>query len=119
MQPRKRTQAQRARDAQGAVVASFTIGASCTPATAQPTLPAVVEGRIQSRGTDGPFVEWSGARAPAIARVLWMERTPDWSRCVGLRVALAFEGGDPSRPLVLGLLEAPPPEAFRPAASAA
>lgn len=73
-------------------------------------LPNILEGRVQSSSTNGPFVEWSGSPAPTLARVLWMQCAPDWSRCIGLRVALAFEGGQESRPVIVGLFDAPPPD---------
>lgn len=117
MQPRKRTPNPSAARG-GPVVASFTVGESGSVGSARaPVLPAILEGRIQSSGASGPFVEWSGSPAPTMARVLWMERSPEWSKCIGLRVALAFEGGNESRPVVVGLLEAPPDGALAPVSS--
>jgi len=112
MRPKKHPHLKSAPAAHGSpIVASFSI--PC-PATSFPPqhLPSIIEGRIQSSTLSGPFVEWSGSSAPTMARVLWMERMPDWSRCTGLRVALAFEGGQESRPVVVGLFEAPPPNAL-------
>lgn len=110
MQPKKRTHIPSARATRGGpVVASFTVGESGTSPKRHPqALPCVIEGRIQSSSSSGPFVEWSGSPAPTLARVLWMERTPDWSKCIGLRVVLAFEGAQQTRPIVVGFLEAPP-----------
>ena len=108
MQPSKR--ARPAAQSPHSIVASHTVGESGLRNAA--ALPAVLEGRIQSAGAVGPFVVWNGAAAPVMARVLWMERAPDWSKCIDLRVALVFEGGDAARPVVVGLLDAPPPEAL-------
>lgn len=112
MQPRKRTHPPSTPSTRGPVVASFTVSESGSiPRAPAQNLPSVLEGRVQSSASTGPFVEWSGSPAPTLARVLWLERTPDWSKCIGLRVALVFEGGEESRPIVVGLLEAPPIEA--------
>jgi hypothetical protein len=40
-----------------------------------------------------------------------MDPPPNWESCVGLRVVVAFEDGDESRPMIMGLLD-PPPEAL-------
>ncbi len=71
-------------------------------------LPGVLVGEVVGVDDDGlPLVstEMHGARA---ADVVWMPDAPNWSRCVGLRVVLAHVGGDEQRPVVLGLLDAPP-----------
>jgi len=115
MQPSKRRQVPSSpAERPSKIVASYTLGPSgAVPSNPPRQLPAVVEGRVQSVASSGPFVEWSGSSAPTVARVLWMERVPDWSRCIGLRVALAFEDGDERRPIVVGLLESPPIEALQ------
>lgn len=46
------------------------------------------------------------------AFVLWSAVQIDWSRCVGLRCAVAPLGADQNALLLLGLLEAPPPSAL-------
>lgn len=70
--------------------------------------PAVHVGEIAGAAPGGePLVFVAGGR-PIAARTVWMPVAPDWSRCVGLRVALGFVGGDPEQPIVLGLLDAPP-----------
>lgn len=43
------------------------------------------------------------------AQVVWITDAPDWSRCVGLRVVVAHEDGHEERPIILGLLDPPPP----------
>lgn len=55
------------------------------------------------------LVRWGPEPGAArVARVIWMERAPDWSLCRGLRVVLGFEDGNPTKPIVLGLLDRPP-----------
>jgi hypothetical protein len=60
---------------------------------------------VDERGV--PIVSTGAAEAPA-AYVVWMPEPPRWADCVGLRVAVAMVDGDESRPVVLGLLDAPP-----------
>ncbi len=71
-------------------------------------LPGVLVGEVVGVDDHGlPLVstEVHGARA---ADVVWMPDAPNWSKCVGLRVVLGHVGGDEQRPVVLGLLDAPP-----------
>ncbi len=71
-------------------------------------LPGVLVGEVVGVDDHGlPLVstEMHGARA---ADVVWMPDAPNWSKCVGLRVVLGHVGGDEQRPVVLGLLDAPP-----------
>ena len=71
-------------------------------------LPGVLVGEVVGADHQGlPLVstEMHGARA---AEVVWMPDAPNWSKCVGLRVVLGHLGGDEQRPIVLGLLDAPP-----------
>lgn len=71
-------------------------------------LPGVLVGEVvgvDDRGAPLVSTEMHGARA---ADVVWMQDAPTWSKCVGLRVVLGHLGGDEQRPVVLGLLDAPP-----------
>ena len=71
-------------------------------------LPGVLLGEVVGVDDHGlPLVstEVHGARA---ADVVWMPDAPNWSKCVGLRVVLGYVGGHEQRPVVLGLLDAPP-----------
>ena len=71
-------------------------------------LPGVLVGEVVGANDQGvPLVstEMHGVRA---AVVVWMPDAPNWSKCVGLRVVLGHVGGDEQRPIVLGLLDAPP-----------
>jgi hypothetical protein len=71
-------------------------------------LPGVLLGTVTGVDERGlPIVSTGAAEAPA-AYVVWMPDPPEWSDCVGLRVVLALVDGDESRPVVLGLLDAPP-----------
>ena len=72
-------------------------------------LAGLVIGVLEGATSDGrPLVRWAGTeRDPLVASVVWMEYSPDWSLCRGLRVVLGFEGGDESRPMLLGLLDPP------------
>lgn len=76
----------------------------------EPAAAAVVTGRVTGGDADGrPCVTWPDGPADGVpANAVWMERPPRWADCKGLRVALGFEDGDRSRPVVLGLLEPPP-----------
>lgn len=72
-----------------------------------------VTGTVTGAGPDGaPLVRWREDGRPRAARCVWLATAPDWAACRGLRVALAFEAGDEERPLVLGLLDAPPAAAL-------
>ncbi len=71
-------------------------------------LPGVLVGEVVGANDQGaPLVstEMHGVRA---AVVVWMPDAPNWSKCVGLRVVLGHVGGNEQRPIVLGLLDAPP-----------
>ncbi len=71
-------------------------------------LPGVLVGEVVGVDDLGlPLVstEMHGTRA---ADVVWMPDAPNWSKCVGLRVVLGHLCGDEQRPVVLGLLDAPP-----------
>ena len=68
---------------------------------------AVIEGEDK----DGrPLLRWGSARGKACpARVAWMPSPPQWSACKGLRAIAGFEDGDEAKPILLGLLDSPPP----------
>ena len=71
-------------------------------------LPGVLVGEVAGTDDQGfPLVstDTHGVRA---ADVVWMPDAPNWPKCVGLRVVLGHLGGDEQRPVVLGLLDAPP-----------
>ena len=71
-------------------------------------LPGVLVGEVAGADDQGlPLVstDTHGVRA---ATVVWMPDAPNWSNCVGLRVVLGHVGADDQRPIVLGLLDAPP-----------
>ena len=73
-------------------------------------LPGVVIGEITGATPDGrPLVRSEGQRAGRAALVATFTNAPDWSRCTGLRALLAFVGGDPALPVVLGLVDPLPP----------
>jgi hypothetical protein len=73
--------------------------------------PGVVPASIEGVDTDGqPLISWEGSPSPQPAyAVAWMGQPIDWSACRGLRAIIAFESSDDSRPVILGLLDAPPP----------
>ena len=68
---------------------------------------AVVAGATEE---GGPLVRWgAGEGTTRPARGVWMENRPDdWAACEGLCAVIGFEGGDEKRPILLGLLDAPP-----------
>jgi len=71
--------------------------------------PGVTIGEILGAdGDGGPLVAGPRGESRA-AEAVWMERTPDWAACAGLRCVLGRLDGDPARPVILGLLDAPPP----------
>jgi hypothetical protein len=73
---------------------------------AQPPLPAAVIGHVVSASAASiPLVDFPGNASPRPipARSLIELREPHEGR----EVALAFEGGDPSKPIVLGFLQHP------------
>jgi len=81
----------------------------------------VVTAVVDGAAPDGkPLVRWpaGGGRARTVPAV-WMAAAPDWSQCAGLRAILGFEEGDESRPILLGLLDAPPASALERATGAA
>jgi hypothetical protein len=76
-------------------------------------VPSVEIGTIVGTDLKGqPIVTWGDGLSTATARVVWMSLAPSWNACRDLRVALAFESGNPERPIVVGLLEEPPALAF-------
>ncbi|MBL9077663.1 MAG: hypothetical protein JNL08_09175 [Planctomycetes bacterium] len=78
-------------------------------------VPGVAIGEVTGATADGrPLVRCHADAAPAAAVVAVLPQTPDWRRSIGMRVALVFLDGDPSRPLVLALLDAPAPAATTP-----
>lgn len=84
------------------------------PLTTLTGIPGAIVGEVCGSDDVGhPLVRWDSGREATAAEVLWSQQGPDWAECVGLRVVLAFEDGQASRPIVLGLLDAPPaqPEA--------
>lgn len=79
-------------------------------------LPAVTLGEVTGTTADGrrPLVRCGARAEPTPALVAALAPAPDWRLCTGARVALAFVDGDPRRPLVLALLEAPEATAAKP-----
>lgn len=81
-----------------------------TPAPPQ-SMPGVVIATVQGVSPDGrPLVQWPASEKttePCAAQTAWMEHEPDWPACVGKRVIVGFENGDPARPILLGLLDKP------------
>ena len=74
-------------------------------------VPGVMTAVLQGVGPDGqPLIRWEGQHEPQRAcAVVWMgQYAPDWHACKGLRVVIAFDQGDETRPVLLGLLDAPP-----------
>lgn len=71
----------------------------------------IIVAEITGESADGrPLLRWGKGRAKARpARVVWMQSPPQWSACKGLRVIAGFEDGDPAKPILLGLLDSPPP----------
>ncbi len=67
---------------------------------------AVIEGADK----DGrPLLRWGATqRKGRPARVVWMQTSPDWAACTGLRAIAGFEDGDEDKPILLGLLDSPP-----------
>lgn len=72
-------------------------------------LPGVSIGHLAGVDAEGqPLVRWEDGQEARPAQVAWTSEPPQWARCEGLRVILAFENGNPDQPIVLGLLDAPP-----------
>lgn len=73
-------------------------------------IPGVVTAVLEGVDAEGqPLLRWAGQDQARPARaVLWMGQTIDWSACQGLRAVIACEEGDEARPILLGLLDAPP-----------
>ncbi len=72
-------------------------------------LVGVVTGFVQGCASDGrPLVTWNGRMEAVAANAVWMRDVPDWTRCRELPALLAFEDGDESRPIIVGLLAEPP-----------
>ena len=71
----------------------------------------IIVAEITGESADGrPLLRWGKGRAKARpARVVWMQSPPQWSACKGLRAIAGFEDGDPAKPILLGLLDRPPP----------
>jgi len=77
-------------------------------------IPGVVIGKITGAARDGrPRVRWEdGPKRGKAIPFVWMPGAPSWSALKGSRVLVGFVDGDPSEPILLGLLDAPPePEA--------
>jgi hypothetical protein len=71
-------------------------------------LPRVAFGRVVSVDAEGrPCVQLMDEE-PIAAMVVWMANPIDWATCAGARVVLGFVDGDQERPVILGLLDAPP-----------
>lgn len=78
-------------------------------------VPGITLGEIAGTASDGrPLVRCAARRQPVPALVAALPRTPDWRRCTGQRVVLAFVDGDLSRPLILTLLDTPADEPSTP-----
>jgi len=71
-------------------------------------IPGVLVGRVTGVDDRGLPIVSTAKGERAAAGVVWMRETPRWADCVGLRVVVAHLDEDESRPLVLGLLDAPP-----------
>lgn len=63
---------------------------------------------ILDSGAHGePVIRLPGEEENRSVRVAWMKDEPDWAACLGLRAVIALpEGGEP---ILLGLLDPPPP----------
>jgi hypothetical protein len=59
-----------------------------------------------SEGT--PLIRMGPGEDPQTARAVWMRDVPDWEACAGLRAVVAVQEED-DRPILLGLLDPPPP----------
>jgi hypothetical protein len=79
----------------------------CAQAAATPSrIDGVLVGRLAALGVGGePLVEYPGSSAPIEARAIAALSDAD----VGCEVALLFEGGNPEKPVVMGLMHVPKP----------
>lgn len=77
-------------------------------------IPGVLEAIVKGAAPDGrPLLVWGGGRDPGVAAsAVWMPQAIDWSACRGLRALVGFMEGDEGRPVLVGLLEAPPANAL-------
>lgn len=81
-------------------------------------IPGVLEAAVAGVAPDGrPLLSWGQGRDKGVAATaVWMPQPIDWSACRGMRVLVGFLEGDEGRPVLLGLLDTPPPGAWMPAA---
>ncbi len=72
-------------------------------------IPGIVVGTIGGASPDGkPLVRWESENEELQAiPAAWFSDPPDWDACKGSRCIVGFENGDPDKPLLLGLLDAP------------
>lgn len=80
-------------------------------------IPGVLEATVKGASPDGrPLLVWGEGRGTGVpATAIWLPEPIDWSACRGLRALVGFMEGDEGRPVLLGLLEAPPANALMPA----
>jgi hypothetical protein len=110
LKPKKRTGTSNLMVSGGKVQASYTIEGSDPVEGEVPSgQPSLRRGRVHSATSDVLWVTWDRSPRPVAAEVAWLASRPDWSRCAGLPVLLAFADGEGSHPIVVALLEAPPP----------
>ena len=77
--------------------------------------PGVTVGEVCGSNDAGqPLVRWGPGQQGSAAQVAWSSMLPVWAACVGVRVILVFEDGQADRPIVLGLLDAPPEQSDEP-----
>ena len=75
----------------------------------EPVSGVVVAVVVGATAQGSPLVRWgTGEGITRPARGVWMESQPDWTDCEGLRAVIGFEEGDETRPILLGLMDAPP-----------
>jgi hypothetical protein len=58
-----------------------------------------------------PKVRCEGESESRVASAVWMQRTPDWRQCQGVRVLVGF-CGDLREPVIVGLIDPPPAAAL-------
>lgn len=69
-------------------------------------LTAIVDG-VDACGR--PRISWhNGPAQPVSAELVWMAQAVDWNSCPGINVIIGFLEANPDRPIILGLLTAPP-----------